>query len=464
MKEVLLRELFRNTAAYAGEEVLVKGWIRNNRNSNRFGFIELNDGSFFKSVQVVYEEEFLTNYDEVAKSYVGAALAVTGEVVLTPDAKQPFEIKAKAVSVEGTSTPDYPLQPKRHSMEFLREIGYLRPRTNMFSAVFRVRSLVAYAIHKFFQDQDFVYVHTPEITASDAEGAGEMFQVTTLDLDNLPRTEDGKIDYSQDFFGKKTNLTVSGQLEAEIFALAFRNVYTFGPTFRAENSNTARHASEFWMIEPEMAFAELTDYLDIAEDMIKYIINFVLEKAPEEMQFFNSFVDKTLLDRLDNIVSSDFGRVSYTEAVELLQKSGKEFQYPVEWGIDLQTEHERYLTEEIFKKPVFVTDYPKDIKAFYMRLNDDGKTVAAADLLVPGVGEIIGGSQREERLEVLEKRMDEMGLNKEDYWWYCNLRKFGGVKHSGYGLGFERIIMYVTGVQNIRDVLPFPRTPKTAEF
>lgn len=464
MKEVLLRELFRNTDAYAGQEVLIKGWVRNNRNSNKFGFIELNDGSFFKSVQVVYEEEFLTNYDEIAKSYVGSALAVTGEVVLTPNAKQPFEIKAKAVSVEGTSTPDYPLQPKRHSMEFLREIGYLRPRTNMFSAIFRVRSLVAYAIHKFFQDQDFVYVHTPEITASDAEGAGEMFQVTTLDLDNLPRTEDGKIDYSQDFFGKKTNLTVSGQLEAEIFALAFRNVYTFGPTFRAENSNTARHASEFWMIEPEMAFAELTDYLDIAEDMIKYIINFVLEKAPEEMQFFNSFVDKTLLDRLDNIVSSDFGRVSYTEAVELLQKSGKEFQYPVEWGIDLQTEHERYLTEEIFKKPVFVTDYPKDIKAFYMRLNDDGKTVAAADLLVPGVGEIIGGSQREERLDVLEKRMDEMGLNKEDYWWYCNLRKFGGVKHSGYGLGFERIIMYVTGVQNIRDVLPFPRTPKTAEF
>lgn len=464
MKEITLRELFRNTDAYAGQEVLIKGWVRNNRNSNKFGFIELNDGTFFKSVQVVYEEAFLANYDEIAKSYVGSALAVAGEVVLTPNAKQPFEIKAKQVSVEGTSTPDYPLQPKRHSMEFLREIGYLRPRTNMFSAVFRVRSLVAYAIHKFFQDQDFVYVHTPEITASDAEGAGEMFQVTTLDLDNLPRTEDGKIDYSQDFFGKKTNLTVSGQLEAEIFALAFRNVYTFGPTFRAENSNTARHASEFWMIEPEMAFAELEDYLDVAEDMIKYIINFVLEKAPEEMQFFNSFVDKTLLARLDNIVNSDFGRVTYTEAVELLQKSGKEFQYPVEWGIDLQTEHERYLTEEIFKKPVFVTDYPKDIKAFYMRLNDDGKTVAAADLLVPGVGEIIGGSQREERLEVLEKRMDEMGLNKEDYWWYCNLRKFGGVKHAGYGLGFERIIMYVTGVQNIRDVLPFPRTPKTAEF
>ena len=464
MKEITLRELFRNTEAYAGQEVLIKGWVRNNRNSNKFGFIELNDGTFFKSVQVVYEEAFLANYEEIAKSYVGSALAIAGEVVLTPNAKQPFEIKAKQVSVEGTSTPDYPLQPKRHSMEFLREIGYLRPRTNMFSAVFRVRSLVAYAIHKFFQDQDFVYVHTPEITASDAEGAGEMFQVTTLDLDNLPRTEDGKVDYSQDFFGKKTNLTVSGQLEAEIFALAFRNVYTFGPTFRAENSNTARHASEFWMIEPEMAFAELEDYLDVAEDMIKYIINFVLEKAPEEMQFFNSFVDKTLLARLDNIVNSDFGRVTYTEAVELLQKSGKEFQYPVEWGIDLQTEHERYLTEEIFKKPVFVTDYPKEIKAFYMRLNDDGKTVAAADLLVPGVGEIIGGSQREERLDVLEKRMDEMGLKKEDYWWYCNLRKFGGVKHAGYGLGFERIIMYVTGVQNIRDVLPFPRTPKTAEF
>ncbi len=464
MKEITLRELCRNTEAYAGQEVLIKGWVRNNRNSNKFGFIELNDGTFFKSVQVVYEEAFLANYEEIAKSYVGSALAIAGEVVLTPNAKQPFEIKAKQVNVEGTSTPDYPLQPKRHSMEFLREIGYLRPRTNMFSAVFRVRSLVAYAIHKFFQDQNFVYVHTPVITASDAEGAGEMFQVTTLDLDNLPRTEDGKVDYSQDFFGKKTNLTVSGQLEAEIFALAFRNVYTFGPTFRAENSNTARHASEFWMIEPEMAFAELEDYLDVAEDMIKYIIHFVLEKAPEEMQFFNSFVDKTLLARLDNIVNSDFGRVTYTEAVELLQKSGKEFQYPVEWGIDLQTEHERYLTEEIFKKPVFVTDYPKDIKAFYMRLNDDGKTVAAADLLVPGVGEIIGGSQREERLDVLEKRMDEMGLKKEDYWWYCNLRKFGGVKHAGYGLGFERIIMYVTGVQNIRDVLPFPRTPKTAEF
>ena len=463
MQRTELASLYKATPA-DGTKVTVCGWAKTVRDSKNIGFISLSDGSCYKPVQIVFQADKLENYAEVAKSGLYTSFEVTGTLVLTPNAKQPFEIKAKQVTVEGTSTPDYPLQPKRHSMEFLREIGYLRPRTNMFSAVFRVRSLVAYAIHKFFQDQDFVYVHTPEITASDAEGAGEMFQVTTLDLDNLPRTEDGKIDYSQDFFGKKTNLTVSGQLEAEIFALAFRNVYTFGPTFRAENSNTARHASEFWMIEPEMAFADLNDYLEVAEDMIKYIINFVLEKAPEEMQFFNSFVDKTLLARLDNIVNSDFGRVTYTEAVELLQKSGKEFQYPVEWGIDLQTEHERYLTEEIFKKPVFVTDYPKDIKAFYMRLNDDGKTVAAADLLVPGVGEIIGGSQREERLEVLEKRMEEMGLNKEDYWWYCNLRKFGGVKHAGYGLGFERIIMYVTGVQNIRDVLPFPRTPKTAEF
>lgn len=464
MDTLLLKDLFRNTANYADKEVLVKGWIRNNRNSNKFGFIELNDGSFFKSVQVVYEEENLSNYEEVAKSYVGAALAVKGKVVLTPEAKQPFEIKAVEVKVEGTSTPDYPLQPKRHSVEFLREIAYLRPRTNMFSAVFRVRSLIAYAIHQFFQEQGFVYVHTPIITGSDAEGAGEMFQITTLDLNNVPKTEEGKIDYSEDFFGKATNLTVSGQLEAEIFALAFRNVYTFGPTFRAENSYTARHASEFWMIEPEMAFCDLEGDMQVMEAMVKYIINYVLENAPEEMEFFNNFVDKTLLERLNSIVNSDFGRVTYTEAVELLKKSGKEFQYPVEWGIDLQTEHERYLTEEIFKKPIFVTDYPKDIKAFYMRLNDDGKTVAACDCLVPGVGEIIGGSQREERLEVLESRMDELGLNKEDYWWYLNLRKFGGVTHSGYGLGFERMIMYCTGVSNIRDVQPFPRTPKNAEF
>lgn len=464
MKEILVKELFRNTQEYAGKEVLIKGWVRNNRNSNKFGFIELNDGSFFKSVQVVYEEEFVSNFEEISKAYVATALAVKGQLVLTPQAKQPFEIKAKEITIEAASTPDYPLQPKRHSMEFLREIAHLRPRSNTFAAVFRVRSLVAYAIHKFFQEQNFVYVHTPIITGSDCEGAGEMFRVTTLDMENLPKTQDGKVDYSGDFFGKETSLTVSGQLEAETYALAFRNVYTFGPTFRAENSNTARHASEFWMIEPEVAFADLEDNMELAEAMIKYIISYVLENAPEEMNFFNSFVDKGLLDRLNHIVNSDFGRVTYTEAVELLKKSGKEFQYPVEWGIDLQTEHERFLTEEIFKKPVFVTDYPKDIKAFYMRLNDDGKTVAACDLLVPGVGEIIGGSQREERLDVLTARMKELGLKEEDYWWYLDLRKYGGVKHAGYGLGFERIIMYITGMSNIRDVLPFPRTPKTAEF
>ncbi len=460
----MLRELFRNADQYADQEVIVKGWVRNNRNSNKFGFIELNDGSFFKSVQVVYEEEFIDNFEEISKAYVATALAVRGIVTLTPNAKQPFEIKAKEIVVEATSTPDYPLQPKRHSMEFLREIAHLRPRSNTFAAVFRVRSLVAYAIHKFFQEQNFVYVHTPIITGSDCEGAGEMFRVTTLDMNDLPKTEEGKIDYSKDFFGKETNLTVSGQLEGETFAMAFRNIYTFGPTFRAENSNTARHASEFWMIEPEIAFADLKDNMELAEAMIKYIINYVMENAPEEMAFFNSFVDKGLIERLNHIVNSEFGHITYTEAVEILKKSGKEFQYPVEWGVDLQTEHERFLTEEVFKKPLFVTDYPKEIKAFYMRLNDDGKTVAACDLLVPGVGEIIGGSQREERLEVLTERMKELGLNEEDYWWYLDLRKYGGVKHSGYGLGFERIIMYITGMSNIRDVLPFPRTPKTAEF
>ena len=464
MKEILLRELYRNTAEYGGQEVVIKGWVRNNRASNKFGFIELNDGSFFKSVQVVYEEEFLTNFEEISKAYVATALEVKGVVELTPNAKQPFEIKAREINVEATSTPDYPLQPKRHSMEFLREIAHLRPRSNMFSAVFRVRSLVAYAIHQFFQDQNFVYVHTPIITGSDCEGAGEMFRVTTLDMDNPPRDEEGNIDYSKDFFGKETSLTVSGQLQGETYALAFRNIYTFGPTFRAENSHTGRHASEFWMIEPEMSFTDLAGNMETAEAMIKYIISYVLENAPEEMQFFNSFVDKGLLDRLIHIVNSDFGRVSYTEAVDILLKSGKEFQYPVAWGIDLQTEHERYLTEEVFKKPIFVTDYPKDIKAFYMRLNDDNKTVAACDLLVPGVGEIIGGSQREERYDVLTARMAELGLKEEDYSWYLDLRKYGGVKHSGYGLGFERIIMYITGVSNIRDVLPFPRTPGAAEF
>ena len=464
MKEILVRELFRNSAEYADQEILIKGWERNNRSSNKFGFIELNDGSFFKSVQVVYEEEFIANFEEISKAYIATALAVKGVVVLTPEAKQPFEIKAREIVVEATSTPDYPLQPKRHSMEFLREIAHLRPRSNLFSAVYRVRSLVAYAIHQFFQEQNFVYVHTPIITGSDCEGAGEMFRVTTLDMDNPPRNEDGTIDYSQDFFGKETSLTVSGQLQGETYALAFRNIYTFGPTFRAENSHTGRHASEFWMIEPEISFADLADNMELAEAMIKHIINYVLENAPEEMQFFNSFVDKGLLDRLNAIVNADFGRVTYTEAVELLKKSGKKFQYPVEWGIDLQTEHERYLTEEIFKKPLFVTDYPKDIKAFYMRLNDDGKTVAACDLLVPGVGEIIGGSQREERYDVLTARMAELGLKEEDYWWYLDLRKYGGVKHAGYGLGFERIIMYITGVSNIRDVLPYPRTPGSAEF
>lgn len=464
MKDIQVKELFRNSAEYADKEITVRGWIRTNRGSNKFGFVELNDGSFFKSVQVVYEADKINNFTEISKAPIAAALKVNGTLVLTPDAKQPFEIKANTVEIEADSDSDYPLQKKRHSLEYLREIAHLRPRSNTFSAVFRVRSLVAYAIHKFFQENNFVYVHTPIITGSDAEGAGEMFRVTTLDLENVPKNEDGTVDYSQDFFGKETSLTVSGQLEAEIFALAFRNVYTFGPTFRAENSNTARHASEFWMIEPEMAFCDLAGNMETAEAMIKYIIRYVLENAPEEMEFFNNFIDKGLIERLTNIVNSDFGKVSYTEAVDILIKSGKEFEYPVEWGIDLQTEHERYLTEEVFKKPVFVTDYPKDIKAFYMRLNDDGKTVAACDLLVPGIGEIIGGSQREERLDVLQTRMAEMGLKEEDYWWYLELRKYGGVEHSGYGLGFERMIMYVTGMSNIRDVLPFPRTPKTAEF
>lgn len=464
MHDVEIRKLFRETEKYAGSEITVRGWIRTNRGSNRFGFIELNDGTFFKSVQVVYEADNLDNFSEIAKAPISAALMVKGEFVLTPDAKQPFEIKAKEVIIEAGSDADYPLQKKRHSMEFLREIAHLRPRSNTFSAVFRVRSVAAYAIHKFFQDRGFVYVHTPIITGSDAEGAGEMFRVTTLPMEEPPRTEDGAIDYARDFFGKESSLTVSGQLEAETFALAFRNVYTFGPTFRAEDSHTARHAAEFWMIEPEVAFADLNDNMDLAEDMIKYIISYVLENCPEEMDFFNRFMDKGLLERLNGLVNADFARVSYTEAVELLKKSGQKFEYPVEWGIDLQTEHERYLTEEIYKAPVFVTDYPKEIKAFYMRLNDDGKTVAACDLLVPGVGEIIGGSQREERYDVLESRIREMGMDQQDYWWYMDLRKYGGVKHAGYGLGFERIIMYLTGMGNIRDVLPFPRTAGTAEF
>ena len=452
-----IKELFTGQAA-DGKSVEVCGWVRTLRVSKNFGFIELNDGSYFKNLQVVIEAEKLENFAEVSKQNVGAALRVSGILVLTPEAKQPFEVKADQVEIEGVSAPEYPLQKKRHSFEYLRTIPHLRARTNTFSAVFRVRSLVAFAIHKFFNERGFVYVHTPLITGSDCEGAGEMFQVTTLDQDNLPRDEQGKVDYSKDFFGRRTSLTVSGQLEGEDFAMAFGDIYTFGPTFRAENSNTTRHAAEFWMIEPEIAFADLNDDMCLAEDMLKYIIRYVLENAPEEMQFFNSFVDKGLLERLDNVVNNEFGHVTYTEAIELLEKSGKDFEYPVSWGMDLQTEHERYLTEEVFKKPIFVTDYPKEIKAFYMRLNDDGKTVAAMDCLVPGIGEIIGGSQREERLEVLCERMKEMGLAEEEYGHYLDLRRYGGTKHAGYGLGFERAIMYLTGMSNIRDVLPYPRT------
>ncbi|CDM69707.1 Asparagine-tRNA ligase [Clostridium bornimense] len=463
MENTLVKALFRESDDFAGKTVKVSGWVRTIRSNNNFGFIELNDGSFFKNLQVVFENT-LDNFKEISKIAISSSLEIEGEVVLTPNSKQPLELKATNIVIHGHSNSDYPLQKKRHTMEYLRTIAHLRPRSNTFSAVFRVRGLAAYAIHKFFNERGFVYVNTPIITASDCEGAGEMFRLTTLDPKNPPLTEDGEVDFSQDFFGKPANLTVSGQLNGETYALAFRNIYTFGPTFRAENSNTGRHASEFWMVEPEMAFAELTDYLDCAEDMIKYIINYVLENAPEEMEFFSNFIDKGLMDRLNNVVNSEFARITYTEAVEILQKCNKEFQYPVEWGIDLQTEHERYLSEEVFKRPVFVTDYPKDIKAFYMRLNDDGKTVAAADLLAPGVGEIIGGSQREERLDILEARMEELGLNKEDYWWYLELRKYGETKHSGFGLGFERILMYLTGMSNIRDVIPFPRTPGNADF
>ncbi len=463
METVLVKSLYRESEKYADQDVCISGWIRTLRSSKAFGFIEVNDGSFFKNLQVVFEDS-LENFKEIEKLSISSSIIVEGKLVLTPGSKQPFEIKATKIVIEGESSNEYPLQKKRHTFEYLRTIAHLRPRSNAFSAVFRVRSLVAYAIHKFFNERGFVYTHTPIITGSDCEGAGEMFRVTTMDLENIPMTEDKKIDYKNDFFGKETNLTVSGQLAAEAYALAFRNVYTFGPTFRAENSNTARHAAEFWMVEPEIAFADLKDDMTLAEDMIKYIINYVLENAPEEMEFFNSFVDKGLLERLNHVATSDFGHVTYTEAVELLKKSDKEFQYPVEWGCDLQTEHERYLTEEVYKRPVFVTDYPKEIKAFYMRMNDDNKTVAAMDLLVPGIGEIIGGSQREERYDLLVDRINELGLNPEDYWWYLELRKFGGTKHAGFGLGFERMIMYVTGMSNIRDVIPFPRTTGTAEF
>ncbi|MBQ4082118.1 MAG: asparagine--tRNA ligase [Clostridia bacterium] len=464
MKRDLIRSLYADLNAFDGKTVTLGGWARSVRDSKAFGFLDLNDGSCFKGVQVVFEREKLANYDEIAKLNVGSAVVVTGTVLLTPENKQPFEIKATEIAVEGASTPDYPLQKKRHSPEYLREQAYLRPRTNLFSAVFRVRSEVAFAIHEFFHSRGFVYVHTPLITGSDCEGAGEMFRVTTLDPNDPPRNEDGSVDYSQDFFGKSTNLTVSGQLEGETFAMAFGNIYTFGPTFRAENSNTARHAAEFWMIEPEIAFADLNDNMQLAWDMIQYIIRHVLETCQQELTFFNSFVDQGLLERLNTLASSDYCKVTYTEAVELLQKSGEKFNFPVSWGCDLQTEHERYLTEKIYGKPVFVIDYPKEIKSFYMRLNDDGKTVAAMDLLVPGVGEIIGGSQREERLDILLDRMHECNLNEEDYWWYVNLRRYGGTKHAGYGLGFERIVMYLTGVSNIRDVIPYPRTVGNAEY
>lgn len=464
MERTELKKLFDSPEAFGDKTVAVCGWVRTLRDSKSIGFIQINDGSCFKCVQIVFQSDKLENYKDIAKLNVGSAIKVIGTVLLTPQASQPFEINADEISVEGASTPDYPLQKKRHSLEFLRTIAHLRPRTNIFNAVFRVRSVAAYAIHKYFIDQGFVYSHTPLISCSDCEGAGEMFKVTTLDLNDVPRTQDGEVDYSQDFFQKPAYLTVSGQLQAETMALAFGKVYTFGPTFRAEKSYTQRHAAEFWMIEPEMAFAELADDMDMAEGMIKYVINYVLENCTQEIEFLNQFVDKELVERLTAVANSDFGRVTYTEAIKLLEQNNDEFEYKVSWGSDLQTEHERYLTEKIFKRPVFVTDYPKEIKAFYMRLNDDGKTVAAMDCLVMGIGEIIGGSQREERLEVLTDRINELGLKPEDYSWYLDLRRYGGVKHSGYGLGFERLVMYLTGVSNIRDVLPFPRTTGSADF
>ncbi len=463
MKLTTVREIYKNHEGFLEQEVTIGGWVRSNRDSKSFGFLSISDGSYFEQIQVVYHDA-MKNFAEIAKTNIGAALIVSGKLVATPNAKQPFEIQANDIQVEGVSSPDYPLQKKRHTLEYLRTITHLRPRTNMFQAVFRVRSLIAYAIHQFFQERDFVYVHTPIITGSDAEGAGEMFQVTTIDPQNPPMTENGNIDYTKDFFGKPTNLTVSGQLNGETFAMAFRNIYTFGPTFRAENSNTTRHAAEFWMIEPEFVFADLEDAMDLAENMLKYIIRYVLENAPKEMEFFNQFVDKGLLDRLNHVVNSDFGRVSYTEAVKILQEHNDKFEYKVEWGTDLQTEHERYLTEEIYKKPIFVTDYPKDIKAFYMKLNEDGKTVAAMDCLVPGIGEIIGGSQREDDYDKLMRRINELGMDAKDYDFYLDLRKYGSARHAGFGLGFERCVMYITGMGNIRDVLPFPRTVGTCEL
>ena len=463
MELTVIKDLYRQPDKYIGQKVEIGGWLRSIRDSKAFGFLVINDGTFFETLQVVYHDT-LTNFAEISKLNVGSAIIVKGTLVATPQAKQPFEIQADEVLVEGTSSPEYPLQKKRHSFEYLRTISHLRARTNTFQAVFRVRSLIAYAIHQYFQDRDFVYVHTPLITGSDCEGAGEMFRVTTLDMENLPKTEDGKIDYSQDFFNKETNLTVSGQLNGETYAMAFRNIYTFGPTFRAENSNTTRHAAEFWMIEPEIAFADLNDDMMLAEGMLKYVISYVMDNAKEEMEFFNNFVDKGLIERLKGVLESDFGHVTYTEAIEILEKHNDKFDYRVSWGCDLQTEHERYLTEEIFKRPVFVTDYPKEIKAFYMKLNDDNKTVAAMDCLVPGIGEIIGGSQREDDYDKLVKRMDELGLKKEDYDFYLDLRKYGSTRHAGFGLGFERCVMYLTGMSNIRDVIPFPRTVNNCEL
>jgi len=462
--KVNIKQLYRSADEFYQKEIEVSGWIRTIRDSKVFGFIELNDGSFLKNLQIVFEDGIIDNFKEIAKLPQGSSIKARGILVATPEAKQPFELKASEIVVEGLCTPDYPLQKKRHSFEFLRTIAHLRPRTNTFSAVFRLRNAASYAIHRFFQERGFIYVHTPIITSSDCEGAGEMFRVTTIDPDDIPRCEDGTVDYSRDFFGKQTSLTVSGQLTGEAYCMAFGKIYTFGPTFRAENSNTARHAAEFWMIEPEIAFADLNDDMALAEDMMKYLIGYCLENVPEELEFFNNFIDNTLLDRLNHIVESDFEHLTYTEAVKILEKNNPSFEYQVKWGSDLQTEHERYLTERVFKKPVFLTDYPKDIKAFYMRLNDDEKTVAAMDLLVPGVGEIIGGSQREERYDMLVRRMDELGMNKEDYRWYLDLRKYGGTKHAGFGLGFERAVMYLSGMANIRDVIPFPRTTKSADF
>ena len=463
MELISIKDLYRNREQYLNQEVTIGGWLRSKRDSKTFGFLVVNDGTFFEPLQVVYSDG-LANFADITKLNVGAALIVKGTLVPTPQAKQPFEIQAAEVQIEGASAPDYPLQKKRHSFEYLRTISHLRPRTNTFQAVFRVRSLIAYAIHKFFQERDFVYVHTPLITGSDCEGAGEMFQVTTMDLQNIPRNPDGTVDFTKDFFGKPTNLTVSGQLNGETYAMAFKNIYTFGPTFRAENSNTTRHAAEFWMIEPEMAFADLQDNMILAESMLKYIINYVLENAPEEMEFFNKFVDKGLIERLHHVAESDFAHVTYTDAIAILEKHNDEFEYKVSWGCDLQTEHERYLTEKEFKCPVFVTDYPKEIKAFYMKMNDDNKTVAAMDCLVPGIGEIIGGSQREDDYDKLVARMDELGLNREDYEFYLDLRKYGSARHSGFGLGFERCVMYLTGMGNIRDVIPFPRTVNNCEL